>query len=361
VNAQSGKYGYAAVESRFGSSKMPSIHLIDLRQVKPGGFVSPILLREIKETVSRGEQCLIYLNRRGYSPIALCKSCGEKIACPNCSGWLVYHKSVDKLMCHYCDHKIGVPKKCKACGEEESYIPFGAGVERIFEELKIKLPEARIEVASSDTMSSGKNIEKLFDKIAGNEIDIIIGTQIFAKGHHFPNITLVGIIDGDLGLSGADIRAAEKTYQLVNQVAGRAGRAEKEGKIFIQTFSPEHSLYVALKSDNPDDFIKLEIESRRINELPPFSKLASVIISGTNKELTERVAKDLGRTSPRGVKVFGPAPAPFFLLRGRTRWRFLLKSLEKKSLNNIAKRWIFSQKLPRNIKIQIDIDPTSFL
>jgi primosomal protein N' (replication factor Y) len=361
VNAQSGKYGYALVENRFGSSQMPSIDLIDMRQNKFDGFISPALLREIKSAISKGEQSLIYLNRRGYAPIVLCKSCGEKIACPNCSGWLVYHKSVDRLICHYCDHKIGLPKKCYSCGEEGSYIPFGPGVERIFEELRRKLPNARIEIASSDTISSDKNIEKLFDKIAANEVDLIIGTQILAKGHHFPNITLVGIVDGDLGLSGADIRASEKTYQLINQVAGRAGRAEKQGKIFIQTFAPDHSLYVALKSDNPKDFIKLEIESRRNNELPPFSNLASVIISGTNKELTEQIAKNLGKTCPRGLKMFGPAPAPFFLLRGRTRWRFLFKSLEKKSLNQAIKHWALSQKIPKNVKMQIDIDPISFL
>ncbi|MDR0968252.1 MAG: primosomal protein N' [Holosporaceae bacterium] len=361
VNAENGKYGYAAVANRFGSSKMPEIHLIDMRQVKADGFISPALIKAIKSAILKGEQCLIYLNRRGYSPIVLCKSCGDKIACPNCSGWLVYHKNIDKLICHYCDHRIDIPRKCLACGEEGSYIPFGPGVERIFEELQKKLPETRIEIASSDTIASAKNIDKLFEKIANNEVDIIIGTQIFAKGHHFPNITLVGIIDGDLGLSGADIRAAEKTYQLVNQVAGRAGREEKQGQIFIQTFSPDHSLYVALKSDNPDDFIKMEIESRKNNGMPPFSRLAAVIVSGTNRELTEKVAKKLGESRPRGAQIFGPAPAPFFLLRGRTRWRFLLKSTEKKSLNRVVKRWLSVQKIPKNIKIQIDIDPISFL
>jgi primosomal protein N' (replication factor Y) len=275
--------------------------------------------------------------------------------------WLVYHKNIDKLTCHHCNHKISVPKKCLCCSEEDSYIPFGPGVERIFEELQAKIPGARIETISSDTISSSKNIEKLFGKIINNETDIIVGTQILAKGHHFPNITLVGMIDGDLGLNGADLRASEKAYQMIKQVAGRAGRAEKHGRIFIQTFSPDHSLYAALKSDDPNDFIKLETESRKHNELPPFSRLASIIISGTNKELTEKVAKSLARTSPKNIKVFGPAPAPIFLLRGRTRWRFLLKAPSEKSLNHAIKSWIFSQKIPKNIKIQIDIDPVSFL
>jgi primosomal protein N' (replication factor Y) len=255
---------------------------------------------------------------------------------------------------------MGIPLECQTCCEAESYIPYGPGIERIFEELREKIPAARIEIASSDTISSNKDIEHLLNKINNREVDIVIGTQILAKGHHFPNITLVGIVDGDLGLNGADMRASERTYQLVNQVAGRAGRTEKPGKIFIQTFEPEHSLYTALKSDNPESFIELEIESRKNNELPPFSKFISIIISGTNRELTEQVARNLGKSRPSGLKVFGPAPAPLFLLRGRTRWRFLLKALKKKSLNDIVKRWIFSQKIPKNVKIQIDVDPISF-
>ncbi|MDR1983070.1 MAG: primosomal protein N', partial [Holosporaceae bacterium] len=262
VNAEEGKYGYAFVENRFGSSKIPMIDLIDMRQNKFKGFISPVLLKEIKSTLARGEQCLIYLNRRGYSPIILCKSCGEKLACPNCSAWLVYHKNTDNLICHHCDYKMVIPDTCGHCDGKESYVPFGPGVERICEELCEKLPFARIEVASSDTISSDKNMKTLFDKIIDNKVDIIVGTQILAKGHHFPNITLVGIVDGDLGLGGADLRASEKTYQLINQVSGRAGRAEKQGKILIQTFSPEHSLYSTLKSDNSNDFMALEMETR---------------------------------------------------------------------------------------------------
>ncbi|MDR0581143.1 MAG: primosomal protein N' [Holosporaceae bacterium] len=360
VNAQKEKYGHAFLEDRFGSSKIPSINLIDMRQNKFRGFISPILLEEIKSTLSRKEQSLIYLNRRGYSPITLCKSCGGKSSCPNCSTWLVYHKNRDKLICHYCNHHINVPSSCLNCGAADSYIPFGPGIERIFEELREKIPHARIEMASSDTISSNKDINGLFDKINNNEVDVVIGTQILAKGHHFPNITLVGVVDGDLGLNGADMRASEKTYQLVNQVAGRAGRSEKPGKIFIQTFEPKHPLYAALKSDNPEHFIKLEIESRKNNELPPFCRFIAVIVSGTNRELTGQVAEDLGRSCPPNLQMFGPAPAPIFLLRGRTRWRFLLKTSKKSSINSAIKRWIFSAKIPKNIKIQIDIDPTSF-
>ncbi|MDR0677754.1 MAG: primosomal protein N' [Holosporaceae bacterium] len=360
LNARSGKYGYISIEKRFGVSQMPQIKLIDMRQNKLDGFVSPYLLTEIKKTVSKGEQCLIYINRRGYSPITLCKSCGEKISCPNCSILLVYHKSIDRLVCHYCNHKIEIPSKCLNCGEENSYIQFGPGIERIYSELKSKLPEStRIEMASSDTISN--NTSQLFSNILNNDVDIIIGTQILAKGHHFPNITLVGIIDGDLGLNGPDPRSSEKAYQLINQVAGRAGRAEKPGIIFIQTFNPNHSLYKALQSNNPDEFIELEAELRKKNGTPPYARFASIIISGTNKKLTEKVAKDMWKNRPTNVEVFGPAPSPIFLLRGRSRWRFLLKTSKKKILNCVIKRWIIFQKPPKNIRIQIDIDPISFL
>jgi primosomal protein N' (replication factor Y) len=255
-----------------------------------------------------------------------------------------------------------VPEKCQSCGEIDSYIPFGPGVERIFEELSQKIPEAKIAVASSDTVSSDKNISELLKKIHNNDVNIIIGTQILAKGHHFPDITLVGVVDGDLGLNGADLRAAEKTYQLINQVSGRAGRSEKPGKILIQTFKPEHSLYVALKSNQVKKFIDLEIISREENDLPPFAKFAAIIISGIDRETTEKVARKLADSCPKGrIHMFGPAPAPLFLLRGRSRWRILLKIPKKFSANNIIRRWIFSQNSPKNVKIHIDIDPISFL
>ena len=360
VNAINGKYCSAVVKSRFGASQMPSIHLIDMKQNKfDGGFVSPLLLNEIKKNISKKEQTLIYLNRRGYAPITFCKSCGEKLSCPNCTSWLVYHKELKKEVCHCCGFKTDSPASCKICGEN-SFIQWGPGVERIFEELTRKLPDARIEIASSDTMSE-KNIEGFLKRIRNNETDIIVGTQILAKGHHFANITLVGVIDGDLGLYGADLRASEKTYQMISQVAGRAGRGEKPGKIFIQTFNPNHSLYTALQNDDVQRFLTLEIESRKQNNLPPFSKLASIIISGTNKELTEKVSKELARNHPDGLRIFGPAPAPRFLLRGRTRWRILLKSSKNFPLSNVIKKWIFSAKIPKNIKIQIDIDPISFM
>lgn len=360
INAKNNKYGFHDIQNRYGVSKLPYIKLIDMRQNKFDGFISPPLFFAINERLQRHEQCLIYLNRRGYSPIMLCKSCGEKIACQNCSAWLVYHKNKDKLVCHYCGHMISIPSKCLSCSAENSYIPFGPGVERIYEELKVKFPSARITQASSDTFSSNKDMEKCLSEIAENKIDIIVSTQIMAKGHHFPNITLVGIVDGDLGLSGADLRSSEHTYQLINQVAGRAGRDSKPGEILIQAFNCEHSLFKALASGKSQEFIDFEIEDRKRNLLPPFSKFVSLIISGTNKELTEKVALKLRSTCPKKIKIFGPAPAPIFMLRGRVRWRILLKSLKKNELNSEIKSWIASIKCPNNIKIQIDVDPINF-
>jgi len=359
VNARNHKYDYAVIKNRFGESQLPSLKLIDMRQNKFDGYLSAMLIDAINNRISKREQSLIYVNRRGYAPISLCKSCGEKIACPNCSTWLVYHKNSNKLICHYCGHTQQIPHSCKYCGAENSYIQYGVGVERISEELAKKIPTARVEIASSDTIASLDKIEALIKKINNNEVDIVIGTQILAKGHHFPNITLVGIVDGDLGLQGADIRASEKTYQLVNQVAGRAGRAKKKGQILIQTFNTSHPLYSALNAGHEEQFVDMEIEFRKKHNLPPFSKFVSIIISGTNHALTEQVAKMIKKSCPKNIEAFGPAPAPIFLLRGRSRWRILIKSKNIISAN--IRDWIYSQKIQKNIKIQIDIDPINFL
>jgi primosomal protein N' (replication factor Y) len=360
VNAMSGKYGYVSVKNRFGISQLAPVELIDMRQFDH--FLSPQLLNEIKKNLEKKEQCLVYMNRRGYSPITLCKFCGDKISCPNCTFWLVYHKNMDKFLCHYCGYKISSPKVCSGCGQEDPYIQFGPGVEKIFEELSLKFPEAKIEIASSDTMNSEKNISQFLEKIRNNDVNIIVCTQILAKGHHFPNITLVGIIDGDFGLSGADLRASEKTYQLISQVSGRAGRAEKFGRIFIQTFKPDHSLWLALKANREEAFIDSEISAREKNNLPPFTKFASIIISGTNGELAEKTAKQLANNFPQGkIKLFGPAPAQIFLLRGRSRWRILLKSSKNFSISIFMAQWLEAQSIPRNIKVDIDIDPVNFL
>lgn len=358
INARTGKYAYASMTKRFGRSQLPSLSLIDMRQNKFDGYISPFLIDSIKHKIKDNEQSLIYINRRGYAPISLCKACGEKIACPNCSTWLVYHQNKNKLICHYCGHAQDVPQKC-SCGSENSFIQYGVGVERVAEELLRKIPNVRIGVASSDTIPSLDKIEELIRKINDQQIDVIIGTQILAKGHHFPGITLVGIVDGDLGLQGADVRSSEKMYQLVNQVSGRAGRGEKKGEILIQTFNPDHPLYVALQNGENEKFIDMEIKFRRQHELPPFYRFTSIIISGTNKTAVEETAKMLKKNSPKNIEVFGPSPAPIALLRGRVRWRILLKS--KGIISKIVRRWISSLKIPRNVRVQLDVDPINFL
>lgn len=364
-NCQEKKYAYAAINHRFGGSSMPKIELIDMRQNKFDGFISYSLLTDIKNTLAAEDQALIYLNRRGYAPITLCKECGEKLQCPNCTSWLVHHKNNDRLSCHYCSHSISIPNKCLHCGCENSYIPFGPGVERIQEELEAKLPNAKIAIASSDTMSSGMSSEEFIKSIYNNEINIIIATQILAKGYHFPNITLVGVVDGDLGLFGADLRASEKTYQLINQVAGRAGRAEKKGKVIIQTFNPDNALFKIIHGGEHTDFFDHEIMIRKQSNSPPFCRLVSVIVSGTNRELTRCVAdktmKTLRLALPTSIQIFGPSPAVIAVLRGRARWRILLKSAKNISFQSNVQECIEKFAHHRNIKIQIDVDPISFL
>lgn len=359
VNVHNNKYGYVSIKNRFGASKLPTLTLVDMRQNKFDGYISPILINAIKKRIFQQEQCIMYVNRRGYAPISLCKSCGEKITCPNCSTWLVYHKNSNKLICHYCGHTQEIPHKCRCCGEEDSYIQYGVGVERISEELARKIPKARLGIASSDTISSLGKIEELIQKIKNNQIDVVIGTQILAKGHHFPNITLVGIVDGDLGLQGADVRSSEKMYQLINQVSGRAGREGKSGQILIQTYKCDHPLYTALQQGQNQRFIDMEIDFRKKCNLPPFSRFVSIIISGTNREKVEETARMLRRKCPKNINAFGPSPAPISLLRGRVRWRILLKS--NGIMSHILRQWLASVEIPSNVRIQVDVDPINFL
>lgn len=360
VNAKSGKYDYVSMKKRFGNSKVPEINLIDIRQSKAFGFISATLEAEILRTHAKGEQSLLFLNRRGFAPITLCKACGEKIACTNCDSWLVYHKKNDKLICHYCGYNISVPKKCLTCASEDSYIPYGPGVERICEELGSKFPNLRVAQACSDTLNTEAKRIELINKVLNGEVDVIVGTQILSKGLHFPNITLSAIIDGDLGLFGADIRSSERIFQMTNQVAGRAGREDKRGLIMLQTYNPDHSLYKIIKAQDTLVFMEQEIGSRRLAKIPPFSYFAAVIISGNNKELTRDVAYLFSKGHFRDVEVLGPAPAPIFLLRGRSRWRILLKSTKKFAIQHALRQKMSSQKFPTNVKIQIDIDPISF-
>ncbi len=369
-NAWNGRYHHLHLTSRFGGAHLPDIHLIDMREDRPERqhFISPTLKEITQETLDAGGQVLYFLNRRGYAPLTLCRTCGYRMNCPRCTAWLVEHKSGGNLQCHHCDFRMRQPKTCPDCGEEHSFAACGPGVERIYEEAKALFPDKNIMILASDTAESNEDLKAMLEKIHSGEIDIIVGTQIIAKGHHFPNLTLVGVIDADLGLAGGDLRAAERTYQLLHQVAGRAGRAEKRGRVYLQSFMPDHRIMQALEKGQRDEFLEVEAWEREQAHMPPYSRLAGIIVSGREESQVIEVAKALGRTSPQGatesglhIQTLGPAPAPFARLRGRYRYRLLVNADKPVNMQKILKDWVSGIKTPSTVRIQIDVDPQSFL
>jgi primosomal protein N' (replication factor Y) len=364
-NAWKGRYQHLSLPSRHGGAALPDIHLIDLKVDKPESrqfFIAPTLHEAMKDRLAKGEQTLLFLNRRGYAPLTLCRTCGHRFQCPRCTAWLIEHRRTKKLHCHHCDHYMPMPSKCPECGEADSLAACGPGVERILEEVKEAYPEARVLVLSSDTATTHDELRSLLDQIQGDKVDIIIGTQIIAKGHHFPNLTCVGVIDADLGLTGGDLRATERVYQLLHQVAGRAGREEKQGVVYLQTFTPEARLMQALASDNRDEFLEVELQEREVANMPPFSRLAGIIVSGRDETQVKEVAKALGRASPQGEKIhtLGPAEAPMYRLRGKFRQRLLVRAEKSVDIQKSISHWIKSLKIPSTVRVQIDIDPQSF-
>ncbi|HLJ62938.1 MAG TPA: primosomal protein N', partial [Stellaceae bacterium] len=303
------------------------------------------------------------LNRRGYAPLTLCRHCGFRLQCPNCTAWLVEHRLLGRMQCHHCGHSARLPASCPNCFEAGQFAACGPGIERLAEEMATRFPEARLAVAASDTLSGPQAVERLVRGIEDHEIDVVIGTQIVAKGHHFPLLTLVGVVDADLGLTGGDLRAAERTFQLLQQVAGRAGRAERPGLVLLQTYLPEHPVMAALLADDRDRFLDVESQSRRAQSMPPFGRLAALIISGPDEESAEAVARAFARASPhlRGVEVLGPAPAPLAILRGRHRRRFLVKATLGVNLQAVLREWLARVKRPSAVRVTVDIDPYGFL
>lgn len=368
ANVRNGRYGSVVLRERFGAAKMPEIRLIDMRKNPPENagtvksFLSPVLLNGIGKTLERGEQSLLFLNRRGYAPLVLCRKCGYRFQCTRCSAWLVEHRDGRRLECHHCGYSIPVPDVCPVCSESDSLVSCGPGVERISEEIKIRFPDARRLVVTGDLTSSPARLNETMRQIRDKEADIIIGTQILAKGHHFPNLTLVGVVDADLGLAGGDLRAGERTFQMLHQVAGRAGRAEKEGVVLMQTYDPENAVISALASGDAETFIQVESETREMLKMPPFGRLAALIVSGEDRDKTERAACLLGRTAPSGtgVRVLGPAPAPLALLRGKHRFRLLLQTDRSVRIQDVLRRWTESLEIPSSVRVKIDIDPYSF-
>lgn len=365
-----GRYKHLILESRYGGAVMPDIEVVDLREDKPErqSFLSKTMIKRVQETLEAGEQSLLFLNRRGYAPLTICRTCGYRMECPRCTAWLVEHKKSGKLHCHHCGYHSPIPKNCPSCNDADSFAACGPGVERIFEEAKTHFPDARIMILASDTAESNDELKAMLARIINGEVDIIIGTQIIAKGHHFPNLTFVGVVDADLGLNGGDLRAAERTYQLLNQVAGRAGREQKSGRVLLQSWMPDHRIMKAMAAGQRDDFLAVESAEREAANMPPYSRLAGIIISGREEAQVLDIARMLGKIAPQGandrgqkIQTLGPAPAPFARLRGRYRYRLLVRCDKAINLQKTIAAWIGGVKVPSTVRVYIDIDPQSFL
>ena len=363
-NANTGRYSHVLLTSRFAAAAMPDITALDMREEPPdkGQWIAPRLAREIFATLDRGEQALLFLNRRGYAPLTLCRACGHQYQCPDCDAWLVEHRFRGVLMCHHCGHEQKRPKICTECGTEDSLIPIGPGIERIAEEVAIRFPEARTVILSSD-MGSNSQLKDRFAEIEKGEYDLVIGTQLVAKGHHFEKLTLVGVLDADLGLAHGDPRAAEKTFQILTQVTGRAGRAAKAGRAFLQTYHPTHPVIEAMVKQDREAFYAHELQVREDGNLPPFGRLAALIISASQHDDAMGYARTLLSAAPQadGLRLFGPADAPVAMVRGRHRVRLLAQSPKDFDLSGYVRFWLNSADRPKgNLRIQVDIDPMSF-
>ena len=366
ANAEAGKYQRLELTSRFGAAVMPKMAAIDMRaEDMPGGtWVSPTLRDAIQERLDKGEQSLIFLNRRGYAPVTLCRACGHQIACDHCDARMVEHRFLKRLMCHQCGETKPIPTACPSCGAEDRLSAVGPGVERMGEEVAALFPDARIVVLSSDLYGSARAMKAHIEEIAEGGADIIIGTQLVAKGHNFPLLTLVGVIDADLGLQGSDLRAAERTFQLMRQVAGRAGRAETPGEALLQTYQPEHAVIRAILAGDEESFWRAEAEERKAAGVPPYGRMAGIILSSPNVQevfdLGSEMARMDGPLRQIGAQVFGPAPAPIARVRGRHRVRLLVKAEKSAPLQQALARWTGQFRLPTNLRMAIDIDPQSF-
>ena len=365
VNAELGRYARLRLTARAGAAKLPDVSLVDLRTDAPekGQWLSTPLRNGLRDTFERGEQSLLFLNRRGYAPLVLCRACGERLKSPGTDSWLTEHRYTGQLVCHLTGFTMPKPKACPHCGAEGALMGVGPGVERVAEEVRLLLPRARIEIFSSDTAQTGAATRDLVSRMADGQIDVMIGTQIVAKGHNFPGLTLVGIVDADSGLQGGDLRAGERTYQLLSQVAGRAGRAERPGRAMVQTYQTENPAMQALELGDRDGFLQVERDVREELDMPPFGRMAALIVSAPNEGMLQSFTQEAGQQAPHGdgVTVFGPAPAPIAVLRGRHRQRFLVTSKKSVDLSAYMAEWMARIKAPSAIRISVDIDPYSFL
>jgi primosomal protein N' (replication factor Y) len=363
--AEIGVYKEVKLPDRYGVAEMPDIEAIDLIQDPPprGRWLAPTLVRELQENLDRGEQSLLFLNRRGYAPLTLCRHCGHRFQCPNCTAWMVEHRLVSRLACHHCGHMMPPPQACPECKEEDSLVPVGPGVERIADEVKALFPDARTAIVTSDTIWSPAKAAEFVGRMEAGAIEIVVGTQLVTKGYHFPNLTLVGVVDADLGLSGGDLRAAERSFQQISQVSGRAGRGEKPGRVFVQTHEPGAPVISALVSGDAEGFYDAETEARREAAMPPFGRLAGIIVSSENLGEATETARLIARTAPKveNMAVFGPAPAPLAMLRGRHRQRLLVHAARSLGVQDIIREWLGRLDWPRGVRVAVDVDPYSFL
>jgi primosomal protein N' (replication factor Y) (superfamily II helicase) len=366
VNATTERYGHLKLERRHGVAALPDVRIVDLRREKDtdenAKWLSPSLKAALEQTLAAGEQALLFLNRRGYAPLTLCEACGHKLTCPHCSAWLVEHRYRKRLACHQCGYEIPAPTECPACKAEGTLVACGPGVERVAEEFAHFFPTARYAIASSDTLHGPAETQAAIRAFAKREIDVLIGTQIIAKGHHFPQLTLVGVIDADLGGADGDLRARERTFQLLHQVAGRAGRAEKPGLVLLQTRNPTDAVMQALARGDRDGFYEQERIYRERVAAPPFGRLTAIVVSGHDGEQVRGIARELGKAAPaaKDIKVWGPTPAFYALLRGQTRERLLVQAAKGVDVQAYMRAWLARMKIPAAVRVTVDVDPISF-
>ena len=374
-NVADGKYRCLKLTSRFGGASLPTIETIDLREHRPmpytmmgdddsdaprTGYLSPVLCDAITQTLGAGHQVMLFINRRGFAPIVQCKKCGWVAQCPDCSIGMTYHKRTDKLMCHMCGRMMPMPSRCPCCGDTVSLR--GAGLEKIQEEVAARFPSARTALVSSDTIMSRQALERIVHKMESGDIDIVIGTQILAKGHHFPNLTLVGVVDADMGLFGTDFRAAEHTFQQLFQVAGRAGRGDSPGRVLMQTYQPTHPVLAAICNGNRDAFMAADMDARRAAKMPPYGQLIAVIVESQKESVLQNFCASLAASAPvaDGVRIMGPIVAQIYQIRNWYRMRFLVTGGARAMLQPIVARWIGRARIPANVRVKIDVNPQNF-
>jgi len=368
ANVKAGRYESLRLRDRHGGAQLPDIQTVDMRDDPPprGAWISPPLREALTECFAAGQQAVLFLNRRGYAPLTLCRACGHRLDCPNCSAWLVAHRFTETLNCHHCGYSQRPPDACPECEAKGRMAACGPGVERVAEEATALFPDITSEIVTSDTVAGPGDAANFIARIERFEIDLVIGTQIIAKGHHFPLLTLVGVVDADLGLAGGDLRAAERTYQLLQQVGGRAGRAHHAGRMLLQTFIPDHPVMAALSSGERDAFLAREAEARELHGQPPSGRLAAVILSGRNEASVVNTARALARIA-RGnmpgkdaMEILGPAPAPLALLRGHYRYRLLVKCNRAHLPQPWLRRWLDALDAPSRVSVRVDVDPYNF-